>query len=77
MAYASLIYQEVLSQTCSHMHGSIAEAWSCAQQKQAEWGVKGATVVGADMGQDGLPRHRDLSEDEQLELEALTNGGAA
>jgi hypothetical protein len=71
VAYATLVHENVLRRICPHLHGSIAEAWACALKERAHWGVSGVTVVGALMGQDGVPRHRDLTADEQDELDAL------
>ena len=71
MPYAAVIHQGARQRMCEHLHDSIADAWQCAKQKEREWGLRGAALVGAEMQQDGVPHYRNLTEAEMTELEAL------
>lgn len=74
MGYSALIQEGAVSTTCSHIHGSLAEALNCAMEQESQLGVSRTTVVGAELGTDGVPRHRDLTAAEEAELEALRGG---
>jgi hypothetical protein len=72
--YSALITEGAISHTCSHLHGSIAEALDCAAEQVRQPGTT-TTVVAAESHPDGLPRHRDLDAGERAELAALLNSG--
>lgn len=71
MPYSALVEQASMSHACSHVHGSIAEALKCAEEQARLFGGAVTTVVGAEMGSDGVPRTRSLTAAEQAELDDL------
>lgn len=58
MGYAGRIQQRAAWVSCSHVHGSVAEALDCAIERQRQMGAPAVAVVGSDLGADGVPRER-------------------
>jgi hypothetical protein len=71
MGYAGHIQQEGTWNSCTHIHDSISEALACARARAAESGASATSVVGADMGPEGIPKERRLTDDEEATLATL------
>jgi hypothetical protein len=71
MGYAAGTQQGAAWLSCGHVHDTIDEALACGVEQQQRTGASAVTVVGSEMGADGVPRDRDLTPSERAELVAL------
>jgi hypothetical protein len=75
MGYFSRVRHGSDEVLCDHEdHETIADAAQCGRERADQFGVTPWTVVGSEMGADGVLAERRLDEGERAELEAILHG---